>query len=73
LPDPNFLLSLVLADGRLHVEVLPLLLDFVTIRSATAEVTYEAAAVPEPATAVLLLSGLAVGGWRRFHRPRRRE
>jgi PEP-CTERM motif len=75
--DPNMLLSLVLADGQIHVEVLPLLLDVMTIRSSTAEVTYEAAgnetaAVPEPATAVLLLSGLAAGGWRRLRHARRR-
>ena len=73
LGDPNPLLSFVLADGQLQVGILPLLFDFVTIRSSTAEVTYEAAAVPEPATAVLLFSGLAVSGWRRFHRSRRRE
>ena len=71
--DPNLLLSLVLADGQIHVGVLPLFPDVVTIRSSTAEVTYEAAEVPEPATAVLLLSGLAMGGWRRLHRSRRPE
>jgi hypothetical protein len=64
--DPNLLLSLVLADGKMQVAVLPLLLDVVTIRSSTAEITYDTAAVPEPATMVLLMSGLAMGGWRRY-------
>jgi len=64
--DPNLLLSLVLADGQMHVAVLPLLLDVVTIRSSTATIEYDAAVVPEPASAVLLLSGLAAGGWRRY-------
>jgi len=60
--DPNGLLSFVLADGKIHVEVLPLFLDCMTTRSSTAEVTYETAAVPEPASAVLLLSGLSAAG-----------
>ena len=68
--DPDFILKLILADGRLHVEVLPLLLDFMTIRASTVEVTYEpqleVQEVPEPATAVLIVSGLAAGGWRRY-------
>jgi hypothetical protein len=77
LADPNALLSVVLADGQVQLSVLPLLLDFMTIRSSTASVTYEAAdngpaEVPEPATAVLLLSGLAAGGWRRLRHSRRR-
>jgi len=71
LADPNFVLSLELADNALHVEIFPLLADVLTIRSSTAELTYTArdegiTAVPEPASAVLLLSGLAAGGWRRY-------
>lgn len=64
-PDPDGLISLTLADGKLDVMAWPLLLDFMTIRSSTLEVTYEPVAVPEPTTAVLLLSGLAAGAWRR--------
>ena len=63
--DPDGLITLVLADGKLDVMAWPLLLDFMTIRSSTMEVTYEPVAVPEPATAVLLMSGLAAGAWRR--------
>ena len=70
LPDPDALISFILADGRLDVGIWPLALDFMTIRSSTLEVTYEPVtteptAVPEPATAVLLLGGLAAGAWRR--------
>ena len=63
--DPNALISLILTDGKLDVMAWPLLLDFMTIRSSTVEVTYEPVAVPEPATALLLLTGLAAGQWRR--------
>ena len=63
--DADALMSFVLADGQLNVMTLPLLLDFMTIRSSLMEVTYEPVAAPEPATAVLLLSGLAAGAWRR--------
>jgi len=62
--DPDFLIRTVLTDGQLSVSVVPLLFDFMTIRSSIAEVTYEA--VPEPATMVMIVSGLAVGGWRRY-------
>ena len=65
IPDPNALITLILADGKLDVMAWPLLLDFMTIRSSTVEVTYEPVPVPEPATAVLLLGGLAAGAWRR--------
>jgi PEP-CTERM motif len=69
LPDPDGLISLFLADGKLDVGVLPLIFDHMTIRSSTLEVTYEPfdqrTTVPEPTTAVLLLSGAAVGAWRR--------
>jgi hypothetical protein len=70
LRDPDALISFILADGRLDVGMWPLVLDFMTIRSSTLEVTYEPVtaeptAVPEPTTAVLLLGGLAAGAWRR--------
>jgi hypothetical protein len=71
LPDPDAVISFFLADGKLDVRVRPLF-DFMTIRSSTMEVTYEPVAVPEPTTAVLVLSGIAAGAWRR-HASRRRR
>jgi hypothetical protein len=68
LPDPNAVISFFLADGKLDVMAWPLALDFMTIRSSTFEVTFEPVAVPEPTTAVLILSGVAAGAWRRRKR-----
>ena len=65
LADPNAVISFFLADGELDVRVRGLALDFMTIRSSTLEVTYEPVAVPEPTTALMLLSGVAAGAWRR--------
>jgi hypothetical protein len=78
LPDPDALISFFLADGRLDVAILPLLFDLMTIRSSTLEVTYEPntlepTAVPEPATGLLLLGGVAAGAWRRRQARRRGE
>jgi hypothetical protein len=71
LADPNSAIAFFLADGQLNVIILPLILDFMTIRSSTLEVTYDADPVPEPTTAVLLMSGLAIAeGRRRRHRSR---
>jgi hypothetical protein len=69
-PDPDALISFVVSDGRVDVGVLPVLFDFMTIRASTVEVIYEPTAVPEPTTAVLLMSGAAVGMWRRSRRNR---
>jgi hypothetical protein len=71
--DPNAVIAFILADGKIDVMAWPLLLDFMTIRSSTLEVTYDPVPVPEPATAVLLLSGLAAGAWRRRHSAANRE
>lgn len=65
LVDPNGLLTFILSDGKVDVMAWPLLLDFMTIRSSTLEVVYEPVAIPEPTSAVLLLSGLVAGAWRR--------
>lgn len=64
LPDPAGVLSTFLADLKLDASVDPTLLDFVTIKSSTVEVSY--VPVPEPATLLLVSGGLMAGGWRRY-------
>jgi hypothetical protein len=64
----DFVLGTLLADGALNVTVLPLLLDFTSIRSSTFSVTYEPVSVPEPSTALLVLGGLVAAGCRPLRR-----
>lgn len=69
----DFVLAFLLADGLLNVSVVPLLLDFVSIRASTLSVTYEPASIPEPLTALLMLGGLFAAGRRHVRRRQRQS
>jgi hypothetical protein len=69
----DFLLALVLSDGVVSVGAVPLLFDFLSIKSSTLSVTYQPTSIPEPSTALLVLGGLVAAGRRHVRRRQRQS